>query len=136
MRRSHTLLCARLLTEHKASSLIAVFLVLVFSSGCATNRPRVVEVFAKRYENNTARPGEAYFVRWKPSTVNMVKFEYRQLHIPNKVFEQRCTDATRPCATFEIRGPSFALGGPVSAWRVSLWSDDKTCMGQQTSALW
>jgi hypothetical protein len=136
MRRNYTLLCAGLLTAHNTSSLVAVFLVLFLSLGCATSRPRVVEVSAKRYARNVARPGEAYFVSWRPSTISMVKFEYRQVHAPNKIFERRCTDATRPCATFEIRGPAFASGGPVSAWRVSLWTDDSTCVAEQKSALW
>lgn len=111
-------------------------LCLLATTGCATNRPRVVEVSAKRYDHNAARPGEAYFVSWSPSTISMVKFEYRQVRTPNKIIEQRCTDAVRPCATFEIRGAPFASGGPVSAWRVSLWTDDNTCVAEQKSTLW
>jgi hypothetical protein len=104
--------------------------------GCSTTTPRVVEVSVKRYGNGTSRPGEDYFVSWKPSTVNTVKFEYRQVRVPNKILEQTCTSATSPCATFPVRGKAFESGGPVSAWRVSLWTDSKTCVAEKKSALW
>jgi hypothetical protein len=110
--------------------LLTAALVVAVWSGCSTARPLVVEVSGKK------RDHEEYFVRWQPSSIRMVKFEYRQLHAPNKIFEQRCTYATRPCATFLIRGAAFESGGPVSAWRVSLWTDANTCVAERKSALW
>ena len=119
-----------------AAGVAGLILVLFICVGCSTTRPHIAEVTAKRYDHKSTRPGMDYFVRWTPPTISMVKFEYRQLHTPNKVLEQRCTLMEQPFATFEVRGVAFTSGGPVTAWRVSLWTDDNTCVAEQKSALW
>ena len=129
--------------------------------GCAAgSRPRVVEVSgAKR--TWTVSPGqesffvrdrasglrsaprklpasqqcEEFYVRWKPDTIGLVKFEYRQVRFPGRILEQSFVPDVHPGTTFRICGDDYAEGGDVSAWRVTLWQDD-ALVGEQKSALW
>jgi len=106
---------------------------------------------------------EEFYVHWNPgeaskvgstSTVNLVKFEYQQLDKPNIIKEQTFTPTSTPhprdvdqellgqprsvpCTAhvFEIRGEEFRAGGSVSAWRVTLWNDDRL-LAERKSALW
>ncbi|HUI05584.1 MAG TPA: hypothetical protein VL486_01115 [Verrucomicrobiae bacterium] len=90
----------------------------------------------------------------EPERVDLVKFEYRQLDKPNAVKEQtfvppvlsRAADVDSElldqprwvrCSshTFEVRGEEFRAGGPVSAWRVTIWDGDRL-LAERKSALW
>ena len=76
-----------------------------------------------------------FFVRWTPKSVGLVKFEYRQVDKPNVVREQTYTPQGDGAKVFEIRGEEFRAGGPVSAWRVSLWNGDEL-LAEKKSVLW
>jgi len=121
---------------------------LLSLSGCATStQPRVVEVTATRRTKTVERADkdlfltdrasiidfqpqplppseqrEEFFVRWTGAGVDTVKFEYRQANVPNTVMEQTCAPQAGSWHVFEIRGDDFINGGPVTAWRVSLWN--------------
>jgi hypothetical protein len=113
-----------------------IWIVLPLWLGCATNAPRVGEVSCKRYEGNATNRGQEYFVSWKPASVQMVKFEYRQVHAPNKVFEKTFIPGPHAWTVFQVPGEDLVSGGPVSAWRVSLWAGTNTCVAEKKSALW
>ena len=78
---------------------------------------------------------EEFYVRWTPRTVNLVKFEYRQVAKPGEVFEQTYAPHGDERKHFEVRGEQFRSGGLVSAWRVSLWDADKV-VAEEKSVLW
>jgi hypothetical protein len=133
---------------------------LAFAAGCASSQPRVVEVSQqKRVETIPevdrdifvsdrashfrfpSRPlpvdqqREEFFVRWRPASVGLVKFEYRQVNTPNKISVQEYAPAGHSSTTFRVQGQQFVSGGSVSAWRVSLWNNSQM-VAQQSSVLW
>jgi hypothetical protein len=78
---------------------------------------------------------EEFYIRWRPASVGLVKFEYRQIGKPNRIGEQSYVphrDATR---VFQVQGEEFRSGGRVSAWRVSLWDGDRL-LAEKRSFLW
>ena len=86
---------------------------------------------------------QEFFVRWAPAptsrsgpaTVGLVKFEYRQVDKPNTLREQTYVPQGDCAKVFEVRGEEFRAGGPVSAWRVSLWNGE-SLLAEKKSALW
>ena len=78
---------------------------------------------------------EEYFVSWRGREVRLVKFEYRQVNIPDKILIQTVTPADRFWSTFTVAGDDFLKGGPISAWRVSLWDGDRL-LAERKSVLW
>ena len=78
---------------------------------------------------------EEFYVHWLGAAVDRVKFEYRQVDVPDTVKEQSFTSAGPRWHVFEVRGEEFHAGGLVSAWRVSLWSGDQL-LAERKSALW
>jgi hypothetical protein len=136
------------------------FTYFLLFSACSTSGPRVLEVtnrtrlqdvdFADRqyfiedqaslirYEPQDLSiddQREEFYVRWTPRTVNLVKFEYRQVAKPGEVFEQTYAPHGDERKLFEVRGEQFRSGGLVSAWRVSLWDADKV-VAEEKSVLW
>ena len=143
---------------HAPRSLFHVLFVLALL-GCSTT-PRVLEVSSRkrlqdvdvvdhrlflhdqasrlRYKPTDLSPDaqrEEFYVRWTPVTVGLVKFEYRQVNKPNAVLEQTYTPHGDRATVFAVRGEDFHSGGPVSAWRVSLWQDDQL-LAERKSTLW
>jgi hypothetical protein len=148
---------------HEFSRLLAValfFVCLFLLTACSTTGPRVLEVTSRtrlqdvdladreyfiedqasliHYEPqdlgiNDQR--EEFYVRWTPRTVSLVKFEYRQVGKPGKVFEEVFVPHGGARNLFEVRGEQFRSGGVVSAWRVSLWDGDKV-VAEEKSVLW
>ena len=135
-----------------------LLLCLLLLSACAS--PRVVEVFDRtrlqeidvvdqhlfeadrasrlRYEPRDLpadQQREEFYVRWRGAGVDLVKFEYRQVDKPITILEQTFTPNGATAKIFEIRGEDFHSGGPVSAWRVSLWSGG-ALVAERKSALW
>jgi hypothetical protein len=129
-------------------------------AGCATTRARVEEVTAAKHTETVGRADknlfltggaskilfqperlpvaeqrEEFYVRWTGAQVDSVKFEYRQVNLPNKLMEQTCAPNGRHWNVFAVRGEDFVNGGPVSAWRVSLWNGTQF-LAEQKSALW
>jgi len=78
---------------------------------------------------------EEFYVRWKPGSVSLVKFEYRQVSKAATVFEKTYTPNGDVATVFEVRGEDFRAGGSVSAWRVTLWKDDQL-VAEKKSFLW
>ena len=134
------------------------FFLLLFALGCAS--PRVVEVTSRTrlqdvnatertlFENDKAsrihyKPQdlpageqcEEFYVRWRARDATQVKFEYRQLDKPNTVQEQTYVPQGDSSTVFTVGGEGFRAGGPVAAWRVSLWNGD-TLLAERKSALW
>jgi hypothetical protein len=81
----------------------------------------------------TSRPGPTF--RPGPATVNLVKFEYRQVAKPNTIFEQTYDPHGETAHLFQVRGEEFRSGGSVSAWRVSLWNGNQL-LAEKKSVLW
>jgi hypothetical protein len=144
---------------HCLTALGAV-LALAVGTGCAPSRPRILEVSTEtrirnispanenlfvpdrasrfRLEVSDLPPAEQrqqFYVRWTPATVPAVKFQYRQVNAPNRLGEITVAAAGRTATVFEIAGAEFLEGGPVSAWRVSLW-DGERLLAEKRSALW
>jgi hypothetical protein len=130
------------------------------AGACASTTPRVVEVSATTRTRDiprgdewlfahdsashfnyrpkilpTAEQREEFFVRWQPATVDLVKFEYHQLNTPLQTVVQTFAPQNRTWNVFAVRGNDFALGGPVTAWRVTLWADGQL-LAEQKSPLW
>jgi hypothetical protein len=140
---------------------VVAWLVL-FVIGCATTTPRVLEVTSRtrlrtvdpadedyfvndqasriRYELrdlSSDEQREEFYVRWTPgpTTVNLVKFEYRQIAKPDVIGEQTYVPNHDTSKVFKVHGEEFRSGGIVSAWRVSLWDGDHL-VAQKKSFLW
>jgi len=130
--------------------------------GCSTTSPRVLEVSSRTRLKNIDPADEEYFVndqasrikyelrdlsideqreefyvRWSRgrATVNLVKFEYRQLARPDVIGEQTYVPAHDTSKVFKVHGEEFRSGGVISAWRVSLWDGDHL-VGEKKSFLW
>ena len=78
---------------------------------------------------------QEFYVRWMPSTADSVRFEYRQVDKPNAIGRQTYTPHSNNATLFVIGGEEFRSGGPVSAWRVSLWNGGQL-LAEKKSALW
>jgi hypothetical protein len=133
---------------------------LFLATGCATG-PRVTEIlhntrltkvgkFDQGYfvtdrvsglpldaeELPADQQGEYFYVSWSPATIESVKFEYRQVKLPNKISIQTLTAVIgQRSATFPVVGDEFNQGGAVSTWRISLMKGDQVVATKQ-SALW
>src|ERR1041384_861332 len=134
--------------------------IATLALACSSTTPRVVEVSStKRLESvggsdqdiflhdraslihlkseqlapNDRR--QEFFVRWTGTGVDLVKFEYRQVNVPDKLLEQTYVSTGRRWTVFEVRGDNFLEGGPISAWRVSLWQDARL-LSEKKSTLW
>lgn len=130
-------------------------------AGCAATGPRVTEVSARTYRMTIRKENEAvfvrdtgsklriaprplpdneqrqeFYVRWTPVTVQAVKFEYRQVGLPDKISEQTYKPEQRAWNVFIIPSAEFITNGVVSAWRVSLWDEANHCLAEKKSALW
>ena len=165
-RRRPAAIFFRRFTLHALRSTLFTLLFATLA-GCATTRARVVEVTATRHTETVGRADknlfltdraskilfqperlpvaeqrEEFYVRWTGAQVDSVKFEYRQVNLPNKLMEQTCTPNGRHWNVFAVRGEDFVNGGPVSAWRVSLWngtqprSERGKLLAEKKSALW
>ena len=86
--------------------------------------------------------GEEFFVKWHGKTVDLVKFEYRQLNAPDKIGTQEFRPKTERSHVFVVAGDVFRRGGQVSGWRASLWCSAPACGGgdqmlaELKSSLW
>jgi hypothetical protein len=78
---------------------------------------------------------EELLVTWAGASVDRVRLEYRQVNAPNHVFQQEIPTDSRRSHTFEVRGDDYLRGGPVTAWRVSLWEGDHL-LAERISTLW
>ena len=78
---------------------------------------------------------QEFFVRWSGIGIDLVKFEYRQVNVPDKISEESYVPENRHWNVFEVRGDAFTKGGAVSAWRVSLWQSSKL-LAEKKSLLW
>ncbi len=128
--------------------------------GCGTAPVRVTDVDATQYEETIGRADrnmfltdrasrilfqaqplpvadqrEEVFVRWKGSQVDSVKFEYRQVNVPDSIQQQICVPLRRDWNIFSVRGEAYVNGGPISAWRVTLWQGGRP-VAEQKSSLW
>jgi hypothetical protein len=134
---------------------------LVFAwIGCASPTPRVGEVDGTKHTENidrvdhalyvadrashlhvqvtplpTPKQSQEYNVAWNGTGISLVKFEYRQVNVPDKIIVQSVSPASQHSHVFTIVGQDFVDGGPVSAWRVSLWDGDKL-LTERESVLW
>ncbi len=149
----------RRFTLHALHSTLFTLLFAALA-GCATTRARVVEVTAAKHTETVGRADkdlfltdrasrilfqserlpvaeqrEEFYVRWTGAQVDSVKFEYRQVNLPNKLMEQTCAPNGRHWNVFAVCGDDFVNGGPVSAWRVSLWNGTQF-LAEKKSALW
>ena len=129
---------------------------------CSTTSPRVLEVTSRTRLQNVEFADREYFitdqasrieykpralsideqreefyVRWTPgpATVNLVKFEYRQIAKPDLIGEQTYVPNHDTSKVFKVHGEEFRSGGVVSAWRVSLWDADHLVV-EKKSFLW
>jgi len=78
---------------------------------------------------------EEYYVSWSGSGISEVKFEYRQVNIPDKVLVQTAAPTDKHWSVFTVAGDDFNNGGPISGWRVSLW-DGEHLLAERKSVLW
>jgi hypothetical protein len=139
---------------------ICLTILNLFTCACSTTGPRVLEVTSRtrlqdidpvdarlfvvdeasriKYEPRDLSVDdqrEEFYVRWAPTSVGLVKFEYRQVAKPGAIFEQTYTPHGDVSKVFEVRGEAFRSGGSVSAWRVSLWNGDQL-LAEKKSLLW
>ena len=82
-----------------------------------------------------AEQREEYYISWRGAGVRSVMFEYRQVNLPDKILVQTFTPTTRHWTVFTVAGNDFLNGGPISAWRVSLWDGDHR-LAERKSGLW
>ena len=135
-------------------------LAAVCLCGCGTAPVRVTDVDATEYEENighadknmfltdqasrivfqavplpVADQREEEFVSWTGAGVDSVKFEYRQVNVPDSVQQQTYTPSGRTWTIFAVRGEDYINGGPISAWRVTLWQAGRI-VAEKNSMLW
>jgi hypothetical protein len=82
-----------------------------------------------------AQQREEYYVTWRGAGIQLVKFEYRQVNVPDKIQVQTASATNRHSTVFTVAGDDFHNGGPISAWRVSLWDGDRL-LAERKSVLW
>jgi hypothetical protein len=93
------------------------------------------------YDLSIDQQREEFYVRWRPAptsgptTISLVKFEYRQIAKPTVIAEQTYVPHRDTANLFQVRGEEFRSGGRVSAWRVSLWDGDQL-VAEKKSFLW
>ena len=134
--------------------------LILFAVGCSTTTPRVLEVSSRTrlrnvdpadedlFSNDQAsrirfepralsidEQREEFYVRWRPRSVSLVKFEYRQIGKPTVIGEQTYVPHRDASTLFKVHGEEFRSGGLVSAWRVSLWDGDQL-LAEKKSFLW
>jgi hypothetical protein len=107
-----------------------LLILVMFLAGCATAH-QVVEVSTRQL----GATGQELYVAWRPGNVERVMLEYRQVDIPNRVEQIAKAPEHNSWTLFHVRGAEFAQGGPVSAWRITLWRGDQL-LAQRQSALW
>lgn len=78
---------------------------------------------------------EEFRVRWHGKDITRVRFEYRQVNIPNQIHVQEFRPTDVKSARFEIHGQEFQTGGVVSAWRCVLLRGDAV-VAERQSTLW
>jgi hypothetical protein len=140
------------------SRLIAC-LIAIGAMGCQT-RPAITSVWSTTHRETIARAdrdlfltdrasrirgdasslpaskqGESFRVHWRGDNIERVEFEYRQVNRPEKISRQVFQPFRQHSTTFWILGDEFHQGGPVSAWRVSLWAGNEL-LAETKSALW
>ena len=117
----------------------ATALLLGCATATTTTQPaRIIDVDRDTYFKKIPYPEffrEEFYVVWQGANITLVKFEYRQLKFPNEIFAKSYVPTKRPSHVFEIPSADFLKGGHVSAWRVTLWQDDKI-VDEKKSALW
>jgi hypothetical protein len=141
---------------------IALLLSILFlTTACSTTAPRVIEVSSQthlqdidgvdlreyygydqaslfRYQPQDLSiedQREEFYVRWRPASISLVKFEYRQVAKAAVIFEKTYTPHGDMAKLFQVRGEEFRSGGSVSAWRVTLWNGDQL-VAEKKSILW
>ena len=82
------------------------------------------------------KQGEEFFVKWHGESIDLVKFEYRQLRVPDKIGTiQFQPQAQQRSHVFVVAGAAYQHGGMVSGWRASLWHGNQL-LGELKSSLW
>jgi hypothetical protein len=111
----------------------------LLAAGCAAvgGQPRITEVDRKTYvkQYRADEQHEDFYVVWTGANISLVKFEYRQVNAPGELFAKSYVPTTRRRHVFVISADEFQRGGKVSAWRATLWQDNKI-VAEQKSALW
>ena len=79
--------------------------------------------------------GEEFDVRWHGAKIEVVKFEYRQVKAPDKIFHQEYFPKTDRSHTFSVLGEAYRQGGAISGWRVSLWRGTEL-LAEKKSSIW
>ncbi|MBM3861623.1 MAG: hypothetical protein FJ395_18525 [Verrucomicrobia bacterium] len=110
--------------------------------GCASTahqsqQPRITEVTrtTRLIGYTPAEHREEFCVVWTRCHASLVKFEYRQVNAPNELFAKSYVPTTRRFHVFTIAGDELRKGGKVSAWRASLWQNERL-LAEMKSALW
>jgi hypothetical protein len=144
----------------KHRSLALAVGVAVAWAGCAHPSPRVGEVLGTKHTENIDKPdhtlfvndhashlrvevvilpaaerSQEYYVPWRGTGVRLVKFEYRQVNVPDQIQVQTVSPTNQHSAVFRVVGDDFINGGAISAWHVSLWDGDKL-LAERKSVLW
>lgn len=115
-------------------ALLMAGLTGVLAAGCASSSPRVVEV--SRKSTTGSRSTEALTIHWSaPAAVERVIVEYRQVNQPDHISKHEFAGHRGSWATFALPAADLKAGGPISAWRVTLWDGDQL-LAEKKSALW
>jgi hypothetical protein len=78
---------------------------------------------------------EEFRVTWHSADARLVKFEYRQVNVPDTIVALTFPAVDQDNHVFAVRGDDYVNGGPVTAWRASLWNGDQL-LDEKKSALW
>jgi hypothetical protein len=144
----------------KRTEVLLVMGMVAICGACASRTPHVRQVEGSQYKEDVGKADrylfasdrashlrvnpkplppalqrEEYYVTWSGVGVGQVKFEYRQVNIPDKTLVQTASPTNQHWCTFTVAGDDFIKGGPISAWRVSLWDGDRS-LAEQKSVLW
>ncbi len=96
---------------------------------------RASRLRAERGQLPSDEQRQEFLVSWTGTEAQFVKFECRQVNVPDKILVLTTPAGADHSHLFAVRGDDFHNGGPVSAWRVSLWSGERL-LAEKKSLLW
>lgn len=122
----------------KTPHLYILSCAVALAVSCATGpTARLIEVDRTSHIRHVGggAKNEEFYVSWTGANITQVKFEYRQINLPNEVFAKAYVPICRRWNVFSVSDAEFTKGGRVTGWRATLWRGSEI-VSEKKSALW